>query len=131
MGDMLREMGWRALVPCLGTLSLSVGLSCGDSGGDDGCETDKDCEGGLICTDGACVEPSSGACTEPGDVCAGTIECCEAAVCVTDGASSVCAAVCMSNDQCNSACCAAVSGTDKSVCSPASFCMGAGGGAGA
>jgi len=106
--------------------------SCGDTTEDGSCETDKDCEGDRICHDGECTDPKAGSaeCVTPGEVCAGTPECCEDTICVSDGASSVCAAVCTSNAQCNSGCCAPVSDTDKSVCSPDAFCMGAGGGTG-
>jgi hypothetical protein len=121
---MKRKLG--ALLLVVVGAPLMALLSCGDGTGDDGCETDNDCGGGRICDDGKCTEPQTGACVEPGNICVGP-ECCEGSICVSDGSSSVCAAECTSNSQCNSGCCAPVSGTDKSVCSPAEYCMGTGG----
>jgi hypothetical protein len=53
--------------------------------------------------------------------CSDSAPCCDGSLCITDGVSVACAALCSSGDECVSGCCAPVDET-SSVCAPTSFC---------
>jgi hypothetical protein len=77
--------------------------------------------GGSVTSGGAAGNEQT-QCLEPGQLdCSDTALCCDGAMCIADGTTIVCAALCESSDGCNSGCCAPVDETN-SVCAPADFC---------
>lgn len=63
----------------------------------------------------------SSACLITGSDCSGAGQCCSGSTCVRDGSVSVCAALCVVDEDCASQCCAPLAQTGA-VCAPADYC---------
>jgi hypothetical protein len=92
------------------------------------------CTAGTDCSSGCCASLQDGrhvcsppdrcqaapTCLQPGATCVS--KCCAGALCVTDGTTSLCAAICAVGTDCNSGCCAPLQ-DGSHVCAPASQCQ--------
>lgn len=104
--------------PPMGTVSQS-----GQSGGG-GSNNAQSATGGTagIVNGGSQGSNEVPQCLATGELdCSEAALCCDGAMCITDGVSVVCSALCDTNDQCVSGCCARVDET-SSACAPARFC---------
>lgn len=74
-------------------------------------------------TTAVCAPAEYCACISAGNSCLdNTGGCCADSICIDSAGSTVCAATCTDNSECNSGCCAPLTNSTTRVCSPVSFC---------
>lgn len=135
---MSKKWIWSALV-------LAAGAAACATASGDRCSSDADCKGTRVCSDGVCIDQSSGGnqdagsntdsggnpgntCDPVGTPCTATANCCqsgtgigtEGAICITND--NLCHAACSTNAECQSGCCALVEGSSLGVCAASSEC---------